>query len=244
MSEGKVVSQKIEICFSPCSYASYKDDESIVVIVDILRATSAICTAFEHGVSKIIPVATVEEALVYKQKGFLVGAERNGLALDGFDFGNSPFSYMSDSIKGKEIVLTTTNGTQAIEVSRKAYKVVVGSFLNISSLCAWLLKQNRKVLLLCSGWKDRFNLEDALFAGAVADTLSLQKEFNALGDSAIASKFLYQSAKEDPYKFLKNSSHKERLAKLNLKDDIKYCLALDKTTVIPVLQGDALVKLI
>lgn len=241
MGKGASENRKIEVCFSPHSYPIYKSDDSIVVIIDILRATSAICTAFEFGAEKIIPVATIEEAREYKTKGFLVGAERDGLPLDGFDFGNSPFSYMSEQIKGKSIVLTTTNGTQAIEAAKKAYKVVVGSFLNISALCKWLIIQNKNVLLLCSGWKNRFNLEDVLFAGAVADELSNHPEFKSLGDSAMACKYLYQSAKDDPYKFLRNSSHKERLAQLNLKEDIKYCLTLNKTSVIPVLEGNALV---
>src|SRR5665213_1714030 len=160
MSE--IPSLKIDACFSPMLYPVYKDEESIVVIIDILRATSAICTAFEHGAEKVIPVATVEEARVYKEKGFLVGAERDAVQVEGFDFGNSPFSYMGDNVKGKTIVITTTNGTQAIHAARDAYKVVIGSFLNIDSLCKWLTDEKRSVLLLCSGWKNKFNLEDAL----------------------------------------------------------------------------------
>src|SRR4051812_25341977 len=106
MSENNTQKIKVDACFSPYLYPVYKDSESIVVIIDILRATSAICTAFEHGAEKVIPVATIEEAHVYKQKGFLVGAERNAVQVDGFDFGNSPFSYMGDTVKGKTIVIT------------------------------------------------------------------------------------------------------------------------------------------
>ncbi len=94
-----------------------------MVIIDILRATSAICTAFEHGVEKVIPVATIAEANEYKAKGFKVGAERDGIMVEGFDFGNSPFSYMGDQVKDQTIVITTTNGTQAIEAAKDAYKV-------------------------------------------------------------------------------------------------------------------------
>src|SRR5437868_14686743 len=108
MSEGSNRNSKVEVCFTPGSYPVYKTDDSIVVIIDILRATSAICAAFEYGAAKMIPVATVEEAMEYKKKGFLVGAERNGIALEGFDFGNSPLSYMTEKIKGQTIVLTTT----------------------------------------------------------------------------------------------------------------------------------------
>src|ERR1051326_257733 len=134
MSEGATGNQKVEVCFTPGSYPIYENPGAIVVIIDILRATSAICAAFEYGAEKMIPVATVEEAKEYKKKGFLVGAERNGVHLDGFDFGNSPLSYMNEKIKGQTIVLHPTNGTQAIEVSKKAHKVVIGSFLNMSAL--------------------------------------------------------------------------------------------------------------
>lgn len=234
---------KIEACFSPYLYPVYKADDTIVVIIDVLRATSAICAAFEHGVEKIIPVATVEEAHVYKKKGFLVGAERNGLPVEGFDFGNSPFHYMGDHIKGKTVVLTTTNGTQAIEASKDAYKVVIGSFLNIEALCTWLIGENKNILLLCSGWKNKFNLEDAVFAGAVTDEISSRSEKFELGDACLALKYLYQLAKKNPNKFLSHSSHKERLAALNLKEDVRYCLTPNQTKVIPIYKGGALVRM-
>lgn len=234
---------KIDACFSPYLYPVYEEDESIVVIIDILRATSAICAAFEHGAEKIIPVATIEEARFYKQRGFLVGAERNGLPVDGFDFGNSPFHYMGEHVNGKTIVLTTTNGTQAIEVSKSAHKVVIGSFLNMDALCTVLVNEKRNILLLCSGWKNKFNLEDALFAGAVTDEISNRSDNYEFGDACLALKYLYQMAKKNPNKFLTHSSHKERLAELNLKEDIRCCLTPNQTKVIPVYKEGALVKM-
>ncbi|HEU4719008.1 MAG TPA: 2-phosphosulfolactate phosphatase [Bacteroidia bacterium] len=234
---------RIDACFSPYLYPVYRDEGSIVVIIDILRATSAICTAFHYGAEKIIPVATVEEARALKEKGFLAGAERNAIRVEGFDFGNSPFDYMGEDIAGKTIVLTTTNGTQAIEASKYAHKVVIGAFTNISALCDWLVKQDRNVLLLCSGWKNKFNLEDSLFAGAMTAELVKRNPAYKLGDACLALEYLYQMAKKNPVKFLGRASHKERLSKLNLKDDIRYCLQTDLTTVIPVLEDGALVKM-
>jgi 2-phosphosulfolactate phosphatase len=234
---------KIDACFSPHLYSVYADTESIVVVIDVFRATSAICVAFHHGADKIIPVASVEEAQQYKDQGFLAGAERNAIKLDGFDFGNSPFDYMGDHVKGKTIALTTTNGTQAIDAARNAYKVVIGSFLNIDVLCEWLIKQNRNVLLLCSGWKNKFNLEDSLYAGAVTQKIcSLTDQFK-LGDGCLALKYLFEQAQHEPIKYLSHASHKERLAKLGLKKDIKYCLTPNQAPVIPVLEGKYLVKL-
>lgn len=234
---------QVEVCFSPNSYSLFHKDEAIVVVIDILRATSAICAALYHGVEKIIPVATIEEAKAYQAKGYLAAAERNGEVIAGFAFGNSPFSYMSDEVKGKTVALTTTNGTEAIEVARGAYKVVTGSFLNMNVLGEWLTNQNRDVVLLCAGWKNKFNLEDSIFAGAIANRLIQSGKFETMCDSAIASGYLYEQAKNNLQAFLENSSHHKRLEKLKLEKDIRYCLTPDSAPAIPVLVGNALVKL-
>lgn len=232
----------VDVCVSPYLYPVHHKEDTIVVVIDILRATTAMCTAFHHGVDKMIPVATVEEAEDYKKQGFMVGAERNGIALEGFDFGNSPFSYMTEKIKGQTIVISTTNGTQAIEAARKADQVVIGAFTNITALTNYLLAQKKNVLLLCSGWKNRFNWEDSIFAGAVTKRL-LDAGMHKTGDAALAMSFLYVESQKHQIKFIRNSSHAERLAAMGLKKDIKYCFQLDQTDVIPVLQGKYLVKL-
>lgn len=232
----------IEVCYSPQSYPLFHNPDSIVVVIDILRASSAITTAFYNGVAKMIPVSTVEEAGNYKANGFMVAAERNGEILPGFDLGNSPFGYMSNKVKGKTIAITTTNGTQAIEVAKEAHKVIIGSFLNLDSVVSFLKKEGKPVLLLCAGWKNKFNLEDTLFAGAVAQTLIYKHNFTSSCDSTIAAMELYKLAKHDLYAFLGNSSHRNRLAKLELERDIRYCLTPNQCPVIPVLEGKFLVK--
>lgn len=234
---------KIDACFSPQLYPVYEDKDSIVVVIDVFRATSAICVAFHYGAEKIIPVAKVEEAMEYKKQGFLAGAERDAIKLEGFDFGNSPYDYMGTHVSGKTIALTTTNGTQAIDAARSAYKVVIGSFLNIDVLCNWLVKQNRNILLLCSGWKNKFNLEDSLFAGAVTQKIVQLSDQFKLGDGCLALKYLFEQAQHEPVKYLVHASHKERLARLGLKKDIKFCLTPNAAPVIPVLEGKFLVKL-
>jgi len=128
----------IEVCFTPQAYSLFHKPNTIVVVIDVLRATSAIVTAFFNGVDKMIPVAEVSEALEYKQQGFLVAAERNGEIVEGFDLGNSPFGYMNAKVKGKTIAITTTNGTQAISAARQADKVVISSFLNLDVLIQFL----------------------------------------------------------------------------------------------------------
>ena len=234
---------EVEVCFSPNVYSLFHKDNATVVVIDILRATSAITTAFYNGVAKMIPVATVEEALHYKNQGLIVAAERNGEIVEGFDLGNSPFGYMSSKVKGKTIAITTTNGTQAIEAAKQASKVLVGSFLNLDVIIDHLRSENKDVLLLCAGWKNKFNLEDTLFAGAVADALISKYDYTTTCDSAIAAGQLYHLAKHDLYEFLSLSSHRNRLQKLNLERDIKYCLTPNQCPVIPVMENGALVKM-
>lgn len=233
----------VEVCFAPGDYEYFKGKSEIVVVIDVLRATSAICAAFQNGIKSIIPVATIEEAREYQKKGYLVGAERKGQIVEGFDFGNSPYSYMKEELKGKEVVLSTTNGTKALSIVSDAPIVVVGALNNLDALCEWLALQDKNVLCLCSGWQDKFNLEDTICAGAISDKLISTGKFKSDEDSSIAAKYLYLSAWDNPLGYLKSSSHRKRLKNLNLNEDIKYCLTPNKTNVIPILKNGKLVKL-
>ena len=232
----------VEVCFSPNDYPLYKDDHEIVVVIDVLRATSAIVTGIAHGLKSIIPVPTLEEAFEYKERGYLVGAERGGKIVPGFEFGNSPFSYMDPEFKGKTIVLSTTNGTRAIRTPENK-TVVIGALVNYSAVANWLMKQDKNVLLLASGWRDKFNLEDTICAGAIADTLISSGNYTSNEDSSIAAKYIFRSASNNYFGYLKSSSHRRRLKNLNLNEDIKFCLTPDRFDVIPVLKGDEIVKL-
>lgn len=231
----------LEVCLTPALLPVYTVENSIVVVIDIFRATSAICYGIENGASAIIPVSQVEECAAYKGKDCLLAAERDGEVVSGFDFGNSPFSYSADKVAGKKVVLTTTNGTHAIQLSRGARQIVIGSFLNLTALSNWLAKQQQNILLVCAGWKNKVNLEDTVFAGAVVS--KLRECGFRLDDSAIAAADLWDIAQHDLDAYLKKSSHSERLKKLGIEKDISFCLTLDLTTAIPVLDGDALVKL-
>ena len=234
---------RIEVCFSPGEYHLYEQDFDLVVVLDVLRATSAICTAMEHGVGEIIPVATLEEARAYKAQGHIVAAERGGQIVEGFDMGNSPYSYMDPNLKGKTVVLTTTNGTKAINMAKDKSTVVVGALNNLDALCAWLIEQERDVLVLGSGWKDKFNLEDTICGGAIADLCLDSGKFHADEDSTVAAKFLSRSSRDNMFSFLKASSHRRRLRKLNLNEDVKYCLTPNNCTAIPILKNGSLVRL-
>lgn len=234
---------KIETCLTPALLPLYQIENSIAVIIDIFRATSSICYGIENGAEAIIPVAQVEECAAYREKGlnYLLAAERNGEVVSGFDFGNSPFSYTKEKVSGKTLVLTTTNGTHALHLSIKAKKIVIGSFLNLTALCNWLKSQQENVLLVCAGWKNNFNLEDTLFAGAVV--AQLESDNYKLDDPSTAANDLFQLGKNDLNKYLQKTAHSERLKKLGIEEDIKFCLQVDLTTAIPVLEGEKLMKL-
>lgn len=214
----------VEVCYSPALYPLFHDTNKVVVVADILRATSAIVTAIFHGAEKIIPVQSIAEAMEWKKKGFLAAAERDGLVAEGFELGNSPFGYMKPEIEGSTIVLTTTNGTQAIMAASGCAGIYAGSFLNLNVISEHLIHIKKDVLILCAGWKNKFNLEDTLFAGALAKKLIEKGGYLTHCDSAIASVYLYRMAEHNMVNFLEVSSHRNRLRHLNLERDVEYCL--------------------
>lgn len=232
---------EIEVCFSPALYPQYHKEEAVVVVVDILRATSAICAAFMNGARHIIPVGTSAEAKAYKEKGYLVAAERDGLVLGFADFGNSPFNFAPERVQKHDIVYSTTNGTRAIHMAAGAHAVVIGSYLNLSALVRWLLDQNRDVVILCAGWKNKFSLEDALFAGALSKALLQSGRFKSICDSVAAALDLWKSAGAKPYPYIRKAAQKDRLARHGLDDVIEFCHTSDQTNIVPLLVDGKLV---
>ena len=232
----------VEVCFSPLLYKEIlTKDNFIVVLTDILRATTSICTAFENGVSRIIPVATTEETRQYKNQGFLVASEQDGKKLDFADFGNSAFHFTREAVSGKTLVYCTTNGTRALEYAKSATKIAMGAFINIHALTEWLTVQKKNVVILCSGWKNKFCLEDSLFAGALASALLSNPSFSTCCDSAHASMDLWNFAKEDLLGYIEKAAHRKRLRKLELDDVIPYSFRMDQTKVVPVFNGKEII---
>lgn len=220
----------IDVCFSPVLYPFYKhnEEDTVVIVTDIFRATSTMCTAMHNGAACIIPVASMDEAETYKSQGLLVGAERNVAKCSFADFGNSPFEYTPERVAGKKIVLTTTNGTQAIEMAKNCHLLLVGAFSNLQVTVNHCLKQEKRVVVLCSGWNNRFNTEDTLFAGAVCDMLT-KEGFCIASDAARTALMLWQEAQNDIFSFLSSSEHFARLQSHGLTADIEYCLTCNST---------------
>lgn len=229
----------IDVCLSPDLMHLYQVHDRTVVVVDILRATSCMTTALAHGIKAIYPVASLEEGLALKSPEVYTAGERDGKKVEGFDLGNSPFEYMQDYLEGKSIGFTTTNGTQAIVKSLGAREIVIGSFLNLSSVVKHLLGSSNNILVVCAGWKGKFNLEDTLFAGALVELT--RHEIQAECDAPLAAQTLYNAAKDNMLEYLKDSSHVKRLARLGISRDIAFCLTPDQYNVLPILKQGVLV---
>lgn len=218
--------------------------DSIVVIIDVFRATSTIATALYNGAQRVIPVSGVEECkkLGAEIPNAITAGEREGKVIEGLQYGNSPAEYPREFIEGKTLVITTTNGTKLLHkaVEKGCAEVITGSFPNLSAVCEYLISRNKNVVLGCSGWKDMFNLEDTLFAGAVVSRV--KEHFTIHDDSSLMAEELYRLHEKDLYGFIKKSTHWHRLAAYGLQSDLMYCVSIDQANVLPVYRnGDLLV---
>ena len=230
---------KIQTVISPSLFSQIESiEDKIVVVIDILRATSTITTIIDNDARALIAVKNESSALGYKSYNYLIGGERNGETIPGFDFGNSPFDYKKDLVRNKTVVLTTTNGTKCIEMSSNASEVIIGSFLNLTAVVNYVQGKGKDIVLFCAGWKDKVNLEDSLFAGAFA--LKIQNAIK--DDSTLLCMKAYENGKEDLFETLKKSNHFNRLKNKGVVYDIKYCCNIDTTDVVPKLKKGMIVK--
>jgi 2-phosphosulfolactate phosphatase len=231
-------------CLSPALLNLYDVRDSIVVVIDILRATSTIATALYNGAKEIIPVDSVERCIqLGKELECITAGERDGQIAPGLQYGNSSFEYPREFIEGKTLVLTTTNGTKLLHMAlaKGANEIVTGSFLNLSAVCDHLVQMNKNVILACAAWKDKVNIEDSLFAGAVVNRI--RENFSINCDASQIAKCLYREAKNDMYGFMKenDASHYHRLINFGLERDIRHCLTEDLANVLPEYKDGKLV---
>ena len=229
---------------SPALLHLYDVKDTIVVVIDVLRATSTIATALYNGADAVLPVDDIAKCIALGRtiNGITAG-ERDGKIADGLEYGNSPFEYPPAFIKGRTLVLTTTNGTRLLHMalSRGASHIITGSFPNLSAVCEYLIAQRQPVLLACSAWKDRVNIEDTLFAGAVIKRVRLH--FNINCDASGIAEALFETATPDLFGFLKekDATHYQRLTGFGLEKDLRHCLTIDVANVLPFYENEKLV---
>lgn len=232
-------------CLSPLLLHLYDVSHSVIVIIDVLRATSTIATALENGAKAIIPVDSVAECMrIGKQINAITAGERDGKIAEGLEYGNSPFEYPKTFIEGKTLVLTTTNGTRLLHIAldNGATDIITGAFANLDAVCKYLVEKKQPVILACAAWKDRVNIEDSLFAGMLIQ--EIKEHFSINCDASQMAEGLYETAKPGLYEFMekKNASHFIRLSSYGLQEDIKFCLTPNTVKALPVYMEGKLVN--
>ena len=243
MSEAKK-KPSLHTILTPQLLDLYEVHDSIVVIIDVFRATSTMATALYNGASKIIPVDSAELCIeMGKQTGGITAGERDGKIIPGLSYGNSPSEYPRSFIENKTLVITTTNGTKLLHMALKqgAKEVITGSFPNLTKVVNFLKEQNANVILGCSGWKNRFNIEDTLFAGAVIE--EIKDQFTIHCDSSYMANQLYNMHKNDMPNYIKTLTHWHRLAAYGLEEDMQYCVSIDVAPSLPIFKNGALIDL-
>ena len=244
MTSGKNKTPTLNTVLSPSLLNLYDLTDSTVVIIDVLRATSTIATALFNGAKSVIPVDSVADCIkLGKQMEVITAGERDGKIAEGLKYGNTPLQYTVDFIKGKTLVLTTTNGTKLLHVAlaANANSIITGSFCNITSVCDYLVKKKSNVILACAAWKNRINIEDTLFAGAVINRIKENFDINC--DATQLAETLYLQANGSLLDFMKekNASHYHRLMSFGLEEDIKFCLTEDNANILSIYSGGRLV---
>ena len=208
-----------------------------IVAVDILRATSTITTAFMNGARSVTPALTPDEARGVRagSPGALLGGERGGVLIEGFDLGNSPREYTRDAVAGRDIAFTTTNGTRLMRAFEQSGPLYIGSYLNLSSVCAVVAESGGDGLIACAGTHGAFTLDDALFAGACVSRL--REAFDQLSDAALAALSLWDGMGDDVVAATLATRHGRSLVELGFGADVEVCAQIDATDVLPILSS-------
>lgn len=229
--------KNLTLCYLPAQWRSLDNGqrrEAVCVVIDVIRATTTIAAALNAGATGIRPVASVAEAESLKAAvpQRLLAGERHGLALPGFDLGNSPRAVTPQSVGGRELILTTTNGTQALAACAGARAVVTCAFVNLSATAEKLRELGPPWIILCAGFEGHFGLDDAVVAGALSEALDEESPFRSL----------YQSVRRELPAMLLGSQAGQELRKIGLEDDIPFCASVDALAVVPTLGADGLLR--
>jgi 2-phosphosulfolactate phosphatase len=238
---------KLNVLFSPIVADELYFTGKTSVVIDVLRASSTIVTAFSNGAKEIVPVATVEFAVKVSGGMFggqtLLGGERNTKKIEGFALGNSPLEYEEKIVNGKSIVFYTTNGTKALAKAKFSENLFVCSFLNLNAVARHLVSLNNNVEIICAGRNNFFSLEDTVCAGKLAaEIISMNKQVE-LNDSVSAALALNEKYGNDLLSMLKQSEHGKLLVENDFDEDLTYCAQLNVSEVIPYFANGVLKQL-
>ena len=226
---------KLHIAFLPAELREVDLTGTVCIVLDIFRATTSITAAMAHGCEAIYPVLTIEEAqrMAAADPDCLLAGERQSIRIDGFHLGNSPYDFSRETVEGRRVIMTTTNGTAAINATVGCHATLIGSFLNAQAVCGEALSHGRDILIVCAGTEQAFSLEDALCAGYLAELLQGETAALEMTDAAYAALLLYRQAAADLPGVVKHSKNGRRLYEIGRADDVDYCLRKNTVTVVP-----------
>ncbi len=241
---------KLDVCLSLKLVENYDLNDTTIVIIDVVRASTTICTGIHYGLEHIVALADIDETIKLKQQGYIIAGERNGNKLEGFDFGNSPLDFTNRSLlDGKKLGITTTNGTRSLKIAEEKaskfnnFEILIGTFVNHSAISDYLSKHAKNVLLVCSGWKANLSIEDTVFAGGLASRLMQYGNYEFMSDGAAHAMLLYEQAKSNLFDFVIDNSARFRGRPNALIDDIRFCLRDSIIDTIPVVRNGKIVKI-
>lgn len=235
---------KIDIILTAADIQPEKIKDKIVVIIDVLRATSVMITALANGAKAVYPYKDIESVLENskKSKSFVLGGERKGLKTEGFDFGNSPLEYTKEAVSGKDMFMTTSNGTRAIENSANgSKKLFIAAFLNVESVAKKILEENDDTVIICSGTDNNFSLDDALCAGEIIRRVKEKNRDIQLTDISLAMKRLAETSLGIE-ETLEGSKHFEYLKTIGFYGDMNHCFTMDMFDIVPEYKNGVITK--
>ncbi|MEF8815573.1 MAG: 2-phosphosulfolactate phosphatase [Salinibacter sp.] len=208
-----------------------------VVVIDVLRACSTIVTALDRGARAVMPVPDMAQAGKIASNldpdVYRLGGERNGEKIEGYHLGNSPSEYTREAVEGRDVILNTSNGTQALEQAKKADTLVAACFLNAGRVVDFVRQTAEAVTIVCAGRQNRLALEDTLCAGLLLDRLWDGDEPYPVTDSAHTAYTLYHTDRNDLNSALRGANHAEWLAQQDRTADLDYCFRVDSLPVLP-----------
>jgi len=229
----------LETLFIPEEIKNIELASKLVVIIDVLRASSTIVTALANGCCGFIPILSPNQAKKkaqqFEKEMALLGGEREGIKIEGFDLGNSPREYKRELVNDKTIIFSTTNGVKTLEMVKGAHRIIIGSFLNLQAVCNYCANYKGDILLICAGKEGKFSLEDAACAGMIINSLrdvffSGQQEI----DANLTAQLLYEKFSNNILEILRKSQHGRYLESIGLVEDLKFCSQLDFFHIVPI----------
>ena len=233
---------KIDLIISADYIEENKIKDKIVVVIDMLRATSVITTALKNGAKCVIPILTVDGAFDKAKKlrdcgeNVVLGGERRALKIEGFDFSNSPLEYAQNKVLNKTVILSTTNDTRALNLCKKADLILIGSMINGLAVSKKLLELNKDVVFVNAGTNGEFSMDDFICAGYMIDNI-LKEKYCEMSDIAKTAKYVYEN-NTDIISFIKNARHFDVLTSLGLQDDLNYCCSKNLTDIVPIFRNN------